>query len=441
MSLFHSEQEKLNQICQYLRKGFTPRTQWAVGIELEHLLVDASTMKRVFYDGERGVAEVLQRLLVELSATPIYEKDALLGMSTREFELSIEPGGQFEISLAKEPSLLTLRDHYFHALTQIHHVLDPMRLTLLPIGLDPWNTIEEIPLIPKERYHIMDQTMGNISEAARAMMRQTCALQISIDVENEKDWIRKFRVLFALSPILYTLFDSIALQNGSSPAKYNVRQEIWRKTDPVRTGVVPGIFRTDFSLEDYAKWLLNIPVLFLPADDGIHHEEKSFSLSEALDEAKTAGQADDFIMHGISVTFPDVRYKQFLEVRMMDSLPDPWAFAAAAMLRGLFYDDDVFAELEALFTPFQSEWIPRGKDAGRDNGIQGYYHSDYFVNWGLRLLKMAERGLCEEEKDLLKPLQKLWSNLDTPRIYIERMAKQQGWTAAFASLTEGKKHA
>lgn len=435
--------EKIERIAAYFRSGEKARKDIALGMELEHFVLDEKTKRRIPFCGPEGVhdslLEVIKRKCVaSYTDRVIREGDILLGVDTPDFAVSIEPGAQFEVSLQRNLDIASLEARYLEAIDCVGGIFRMKGQSLLAMGYDPQTRIEEIDLLPKDRYRIMNRYLGEHGMYSRNMMRQSCALQVIVDYTSEADFVRKYQALSAMVPIFYTLFDSTAHFEGAPVKKHNMRQEIWRGTDPARTGIPKFAFDPDLQYEAYAEWILDLPTLFVPVvgDDGKVKdcETGDETLETLLDRAKDTAQADAWIEHALSIVFPDIRLKRYLEIRVMDEVPAPFAFGAAALFKGLLYDDDVLDQLVETFREADWNIVERGKNSGRDNGIQGYYFKDYFANWGMKLLDMAQGGLPEEEHRYLEPLRKLWGNLDTPRSLFERIEKEKGLRAAIEAF-------
>lgn len=434
MNRMLTEEEKRRQITNVIRAGYTDRIRWQVGPEIEHFVLDRQSGKRILYPGENGIEGILRAFAQRHTDwTTTWEEGHLLALEKLGSSITLEPGAQLEFSLAPSESVAIIQRRYQAMLDDLYEILDPLGYMLVTIGLDPFNAVEDIPLLPKSRYHMMDAYLCNTGDLARTMMRKSAALQVSVDVGSDRDFCSKYRVLTALSPILYTLFDSAVDNEGKRLTTYNARQEIWRRTDPARTGFPADVFSADFGVDRYADWVLSAPPIFLPKDGKVVATGNR-PLHELLDEAKDEEELDRFVRHGMSIVFPDVRAKQVMEIRMMDSIAAPYAFGAMALFKGLLYNMDTLRRLEERFTPMQADWVERGKNAGRDNGIQAYYHGDYFAHWGTALCAMAREGLSEQEAAFLVPLEKMWNNLDTPRLEIERLVEREGWTETLRKL-------
>lgn len=433
MSLFQSQAEKRRLITRRIREGYKDRIRWMLGPEIEHLVVDDAG-RRIMYPGADGVEGILQALAARhLDWTVIAPNGHIIGLESATNAISLEPGAQFEFSLPPASTATELFASYRKAVADVYEVLEERGAHLVTLGLDPTNAVDAIPLIPKTRYAIMDEHMGARGSLSRVMMRKSCAFQLSIDVGSDADFITKYRLLVALSPILYTLFDSAVDDEGVRLDSHNFRQEVWSHTDPVRSGFPAQVFDEAFSVDAYADWVLSVPPIFrMEGEDVVRTGDRP--LSDVLDDVATIEEAEALVMHGMSIVFPDVRAKRVLEIRAMDSVAPAYAFGAAALIKGLFYNRENLNTLSDLFTPMTAQWVERGKRSGRDHGIQGYYHSDYFANWGLGLIRLARRALNPDEAALLDPLERLWDNLDTPKSELSRWVDREGWPQALSHI-------
>lgn len=426
---YQNREEMKQDLLAVFASGCKAREDFALGVELEHFLVHRGRMQRVYYDEPGGVREVLEKLVDQEGMEPIFIDGHLMGAQDDKTAISLEPGAQFELSLNKNPSIPALREEYRQSLEKVYRVLDPMDLALVRLSLDPVHSPEEIPLIPKDRYRIMTAYMGERGKYSTTMMRLTCSLQFSIDYADEADFIKKYQTLTWMAPILYTLSDGALLHLGQPSEDYNLHQEVWRFTDPDRTGILPGVFDEDFGWGTYADWLLDRPLLFIPEAEG-SREVGDMTLAEALSQAKSREEADRIIQHALTIVFPDIRLKKYLEIRVLDQVPPAWGLAFAALIKGLFYDQENLDQLAALAQGTNERNVERGKDAGRDNGLQGYYFSDYFAHWGIRLAELAKKGLPAEEQVLLQPLLDGMNALENPRYLFEQTYKAKGFDEA-----------
>lgn len=425
MRMKRTRQEKIDRIVDRIKSDKMPG-QGQLGIEMEHMIVDRETGQRIFYEGQPGVLEILEELAQMPGLEPVRINGHIAGVRNEDMAVSIEPGAQFELSIPQARDIKTLEERAQKGYNLLLPVLEKYGYGMMALGADPDNQALDVPIIAKERYRIMNNWLGAHGPHSRKMMRLSCALQVSIDYFGPEDFQKKYRILTAMVPILYTLTDTVSRLSGNKLDKFNARQEIWRGTDPDRTGLIPTSFEEDFSFASYADWLLDRVILFrLEGEEEV--ETGDMTLSQAMDQAESEEEWGGLIDQALGIVFPDIRVKGFLEIRPMDALPLDLSLAVTAMIKGLFYDMNNLDRLDRKFKTVSIDLVERGMDSGRDNGIHGYYLSDYFANWGIKLLDLAQEGLSEEEKAYLAPLRNLWSHLETPRISYEKTEEEEGW--------------
>lgn len=199
------------------------------------------------------------------------------------------------------------------------------------------------------------------------MMKGTCAVQVTIDFTSEEDCIRKYRIGSALSPILYTMYDNSYIFESEVYENYSVRQHIWENTDLDRSGVLKTAFDKDFSYGKYADYILNNNIIFTD-DDGVLASTGD-SLFKDIFDPEVHG--DEEIYHAISIVFPDLRLKRYLEFRMMDAVPYPLNLSAAALIKGLMYSDENLDRLDELFKDISYADVQAGKTSASKYGMNG----------------------------------------------------------------------
>lgn len=405
------KEEKLERIINIFRSGEKNKKDFKVGMEIEHFIVDKDTLEPFSYYGEKGVKETLLDLSKDLNKEKLnIEGEDIFGYSKDEYDVSIEPGAQFEISINRKDDVCCLEKIYSKAINDVTRVLDKKNQRLLAIGYRPFKKLDEVDMIPRDRYHKMwkyfsDNGMGH------NMMLQTAAVQVAIDYSDEADFKKKYFIINAISPILYAIFDSIYLFEGEKiDKKHNKRAEIWYNTSPERTGIFKGV-TDDFGYEDYAKTILDLSPIYDIRTDKYCPKT---SLSELLDQDLTEEEINNYIIHSLSIVFPDVRLKNYIEIRSMDSLPADLSFSAAALLKGILYSEDI-DEIYSWFKNINDKTIIGGVNGIINNGLEAYYASDYVVNWALKLIDFAENSISNCEKKYLIGLREMIENMDTPK--------------------------
>lgn len=410
------------RIVAYLRSGEDRREDFRIGVEFEHFVIDRATGKTVSYYGPQGVEESL-RDIHKQGWNEYYNDEYLLGLDKGPFTISTEPGSQFEISIEAQKDIKNLEEKYLEFFQQVLKTFEDKNQILVALGYHPITKIDDIKILPKKRYGYMyDYFKKRGGTLAHNMMKGTAAVQVTIDFENEEDFILKSRVANALSPILYTLYDNSYIFEGDIYPKRNIRQKIWENTDKDRSGIVPTVFDLDFSYRKYAEYILNNPVIFLDREGVLEGTgEKPFY--EVFDPDK---DGDEMIYHAMSIVFPDVRAKRYLEIRMMDAVPYPLNFSAVALIKGLFYHEENLNRLSKRIENITREDVLRGKESSEELGMQGNYLGQTFREWGIELIKMAVEGLDEEEKHYLEPLEVLVEEGVNRRDLFEETYQKEG---------------
>ena len=414
-------------IADYLRSGSKGPRDGAcgmLGFELEHVMLRASpegSPAPAEYEGPQGVAELLRRLRPHYDAS-LLEGDQLVGLARPGETVTTEPSFQTEISAGPYGSVAELAREYRRWRSWVDPIVDELGLSLPELGYNPTAPAAELPLSPKFRYACMDRYLGAIGGYGPQMMRGSASLQISIDFADERDAIRKLRVANALGPILALMLDNAPVHEGR-PRRYNLaRTRIWQGVDPARCGVVPGSLGRDFSFERYADWVLGVPAILVPDEsspEGWRYVGGQTFAAVYRDREMTRAEVE----HALSMEWPDVRVKTYLEIRQPDAVPAPYAFAYAALVKGLFYSEASLSALEGELSQagseggFVSEWdVMAAKDALILDEKGGYGASVYdrpVGAWADLLLRLARQGLDTEEAAYLGPLDELVSSRET----------------------------
>lgn len=329
-----------------LAAGNKPRDRWRIGSEHEKFVFARDTLAPVPYEGERGISAILGRL-GRFDWKPKYEGGKIIALVQDGASITLEPGGQFELSGAPLAHLHeTCREVHVH-LAQVKAVGDELGIGFLGMGFHPTARRDEIPVMPKQRYDIMRAYMPKRGSLGLDMMLRTCTVQVNLDFASEADMVKKFRVGLALQPVATALFAASPFTEGRPNGYLSWRSQIWTDTDPDRTGMLPFVFEDGFGFERYAEYMLDVPMYFVERD-GVMHDASGQSFRDFLDGRLPAlpgarPRLKDWEDH-LTTAFPEVRLKTFLEMRGADG--GPWARLCAlpAFWVGLLYDD---AALEA----------------------------------------------------------------------------------------------
>ena len=362
--------ENLDAMTGLLSRGDKDPAGKKIGFELERILLD-SQGAAVPFAGEHGVSALLQELARDRAEEEkVYIDGHLLGLNYQvetssgpiDLAVSLEPAAQIEVAAGPARAVKTLYEAVEAFDTQLARALAAVGLTgarLVPVGYNP--TVAdpaELPLIPKERYRDMDAYLSRRGRYARDMMRGTASTQVSLDYESEEDCQRIYRMATLLGPLFAFLFDNAPVFRGK-PTPGMARSRIWHHVDVDRCGIVPGALE-GLSFEDYVLWVSNVkPILFTDAA----HVTTSTGAAYTRDIMSARPLAKDELAHLLSMVFPNVRLKGFVELREMDSLPPRLAAACTSFTGALFYDRCLEAKLAFRLRT----WMPHGFDGMDEN--------------------------------------------------------------------------
>jgi glutamate--cysteine ligase len=333
-----------DQLVQSLESGGKPREQWRVGTEHEKFGFRREDFGPVSYEGPRGIKRLLEAMAGLLGWQPILDRGQIIGLTDPIGlgAISLEPGGQFELSGAPVETIhQTAREVNGH-LAQVRECADPLGIGFLGLGTSPKWTRAETPVMPKSRYEIMANYMPKVGGHGLDMMFRTCTIQANLDFGDEADMVKKMRVGLALQPVATALFANSPFLEGKPNGFFSYRAEIWRDTDPNRTGMLPFAFEEGFGFERYVDWALDVPMYFVKRGD-TYHDVAGASFRDLLDGKLAAlpgerATLSDWKNH-LSTLFPEVRLKSYLEMRGADGGSGRRITALAAFWVGLLYDD------------------------------------------------------------------------------------------------------
>jgi glutamate--cysteine ligase len=383
-----------------------PRSQWLVGAEFERHLLD-NNGRPVPYGGAHGIKWLLERL-VSAGWTPTVEEGNLIGVThPNSSSVTLEPGGQFELSGAPATSISALEAEargFYELIAKLTAGLD---IHQAAIGFTPYADIDDIEWMPKGRYVIMREYLIEKGELAHHMMKGTCAVQASYDFSNEADAARKVALSWRIGPIITAMFANSPVMSGREAGCMSYRGRVWRHTDPDRTGF--PISAANFSFVSWVDYLLDVPMMFIKAN-GMWQSAGGRTFREWT-QAPIAGRMpdwNDWELHMTSV-FPEVRIKRQIEVRGADCVSLPLAVSFAAMFQGLFYCGDVVDETLALGERFIQHGTPEDRyDEACWRGLEGTIGGRSIASWAEDVLTLAARGLdrcTPEDRHWLRPLE------------------------------------
>jgi glutamate--cysteine ligase len=396
--------EKKEDLIRYFEEGGKPRAQWRVGSEYEKVVVRNSDGTAIPYSGAGGVEDLLQRMAADYGFEPEDEHGHILALKGDRSAITLEPGGQIELSGEQCDSIHCAYDEFATHVQQLIEVTSQIGATLLGLAMQPVSRIDQIELLPKARYHIMYPYMARKGKLGQRMMKQTAGVQANLDYVDEADAMRKLRVSMAIVPLLYAIFANSPLSDGGLNGYHSFRGHIWTDTDNERSGVPEFIFRQDCSFEDYAEYALDVPMYFLIRN----HEyidltqPPGLTFRQYLERGygRERATVEDWTNH-LTTIFTEVRLKRYVEIRTADSQPPQFMLALPALLKGTLYDDDCIAGAWDLVKRWGYRERLEITDAAHKHGLDARAGKIKLQELGYELMQIAARGL-ERQRALNK---------------------------------------
>jgi len=334
------------QLIAYFEAGCKPRDLWRVGTEHEKFAYTVNDLRPLPYDGERSIRALLDGLVERYGWEAIRENGNTVALSHDGCNVSLEPGGQFELSGAPVETIHQTCAEVQQHLAQIKSIAQPLGISLVGLGFQPKWSRADTPWMPKARYRIMRAYMPKKGELGLDMMLRTCTVQVNLDYESEADMVRKFQVSLALQPIATALFANSPFSDGKPNGFLSYRSHVWTDTDSDRCGILPFVFEPGMGFERYVDHVLDVPMYFVYRDgEYIDASGQSFRdfmagrLPALPGELPTTGDWADHV----ATLFPEVRLKRYLEMRGADAGPWHSLCALPALWVGLLYDAESLA--------------------------------------------------------------------------------------------------
>lgn len=388
------------QLVEWLERGNKPKSAWRIGTEHEKFIYHLSDLSPVAYDEPKGVGALL-RNLQRFGWRPVREKETTIGLiDDTGASISLEPGGQIELSGAPLETIHQTCDEVHEHLRQVKAINAELGLGMIGLGFHPSWRREDVPWMPKGRYGIMSAYMPKRGALGLDMMLRTCTIQTNLDFESEADMVKKFRVSLALQPIATALFANSPFTEGKPNGFQSYRSHIWTDTDPDRTGDLPFVFDDGFGFEAYVDYMLTVPMYFVYRDGYIDASGQSFrdfmngTLPALPGEAPTMADWEDHM----TVAFPEVRLKRYLEMRGADGGPWRRICALPALWVGLLYDTGA---LDAAWDLVKS-WTAQDRAILRAevprHGLATPFQNGTVGDLAARVLEIAEAGLGARAK-------------------------------------------
>ncbi|HKJ65876.1 MAG TPA: glutamate--cysteine ligase [Desulfopila sp.] len=383
-------------LVAHLESGSKTREEWRIGTEHEKFGFNLDDLSPLRFDGDSGIAALLKGLCSRFLWKPVEEDGKIIALKSEMGAITLEPGGQIELSGAPLENLHQTCDEVHVHLHQVKTIAEPMGVGFLGMGFTPLWSREQMEWMPKERYRIMRRQMPKVGSLGIDMMLRTATVQVNLDFNGEADMVQKFRVSLALQPLATALFANSPFCQGKPNGFLSYRSSVWRHTDPSRCGMLPFVFEDGMGFERYVQYMLDVPMYFVQRQgrmiDAAGQSFRDFlagRLPALPGEVPTIVDWEDHL----TTAFPEVRLKQYLEMRGADGGNWNNLCALPAFWVGLLYDNDCLDAAWELVRRWSAEQRLQLRHDAPRLGLKAKTPSTTLQELALEVLAIAEQGL------------------------------------------------
>lgn len=413
--------ENCDDLKGYLVRGGKPEEEWGVGLEVEKLILDRETGEAAPYERIRDLLSCLEGTL---GWEGIYDGENLVGLQGGNSSVTLEPGGQIELSGRLCRDINCSQRDLDRYIGQIVSVAKEQGLCFLGLGAQPFTPLEQIEWLPKKRYDVMGPYMLQTGDMGQRMMKQTAGTQVNLDFSDEQDCARKVRLAQLLTPVFYALFANSPILEDRPSGSLSIRGEIWSRTDADRCGLIDQLLKSGAGFSDYVNYALDVPLYFLQRDGQLYDLTASrFTFRQYLESGYRSYRAtlSDWETH-LSTLFPEVRLRPQVEVRTADSLPPRMAASVAGLIKGLLYNEEALQLIERLLGDLGDEEFREVYRASWKMGLKTPFRDGNLCEVSAELLAEARRSLHRQfseklsdsdESHFLDPLDELVAKRET----------------------------
>ena len=396
--------ERFEQLAELVESGCKPKQDWRIGTEHEKFGWLTDSRRPLPYAGDRSIKALFDGLTAQHGWEPMSEGDNVIGLKRGGATISLEPGGQFELSGAAVETLNETAAELQNHLDEVRGIADPLGIRFMGLGAAPEWRHDDMPVMPKGRYRLMTDYMGRVGTHGTQMMYRTCTVQVNLDYASEADMVKKLRVSLALQPVATALFASSPFFDGKLNGHKSWRSRIWRGLDNSRTGMLPFAFKGDFGFQAYVDWVLDVPMYFVYRDgkyiNALGQSFRDFLKGELPALPGEKPTLSDWADH-MTTVFPEARVKKYIEMRGADMGDQAHVVALPAFWVGLMYDQTALDAAWDLVKGFDAETREALRVAASVDGLAGEAEGVKLIDLaraavGLSHAGLAARGLGEE---------------------------------------------
>ena len=394
---------KKKDLLEYFFKGIKSKNDLKIGVEHEKFALNKETLKPLTYDKSFGINDFFDQL-INLGWSPIKEgvPEKIIALKKNSEFITLEPGGQIELSGAPLSDIHQTCSETTSHLNELKRLSIKNDFILLGIGVEPNLSLNDFPWMPKDRYSIMKNYMLKAGTLGHHMMKRSCTSQVNFDYFSEEDMVNKFRILLNFESIGTAIFANSPFDQGKVSKYKSLRSHFWHHTDKDRTGITPFVFNKNFNFETYTNYAINVPMYFIKRNNK-YIDMTGITFGDFLQGKKNKTNKlfepliQDWIDH-LSTLFPQVRLKQYLEVRSMDACSWNEICAPAAFWTGIIYDEVSLQDSLNLMKDWTNEERLMLNLNVPEKGLDTKFRDKKVLDIARELLEISEKGLLRRNK-------------------------------------------
>ena len=433
--------ESFDQLAAMMESGNKPRSEWRMGTEHEKFGWLAGSHKPLPYAGDASISALFEGLAERFGWERVREGGEVIGLQRNGANISLEPGGQFELSGAAVANMHETAAELRNHLEEVAAIADPMGVRFMGIGAAPDWTHDDMPRMPKGRYRLMTDYMGRVGTHGTQMMYRTCTVQVNLDYASEADMVKKLRVALALQPVATALFASSPFFEGQPNGHRSWRSRIWRGLDDSRTGMLPFVFQGDFGFQAYVDWVLDVPMYFVYRDgkyiNALGQSFRDFLKGELPALPGELPTLSDWADH-MTTVFPEARVKKYIEMRGADCGDEAHINALPAFWVGLMYDQTALDAAWDLVKGFDAETREGLRVAASVSALKGEAGGVKLHDLARAAVALSHAGLAARGLDEEKFLAPLVAAVESGEVQADRWLRlyQGEWGGSLAPIYE-----
>ncbi|OYU18907.1 MAG: glutamate--cysteine ligase [Rhodobacteraceae bacterium PARR1] len=415
--------ERFEQLVELVESGNKPKSEWRIGTEHEKFGWLTDSRKPLPYAGDRSIKALFDGLTALHGWEPMSEGGNVIGLKRGGATVSLEPGGQFELSGAAVENLNETAAELQNHLDEVRGIADPLGIRFMGIGAAPEWTNDQMPVMPKGRYRLMTDYMGRVGTHGTQMMYRTCTVQVNLDYASEADMVKKLRVSLALQPVATALFASSPFFDGKLNGHKSWRSRIWRGLDNSRTGMLPFAFEGGFGFQAYVDWVLDVPMYFVYRDgkyiNALGQSFRDFLKGELPALPGEKPTLSDWADH-MTTVFPEARVKKYIEMRGADMGDQAHVVALPAFWVGLMYDQTALDAAWDLVKGLDADTREGLRVAASVDGLAGEAGGVKIIDLARAAVGLSHAGLAARGLDEERHLAPLMQTLATGKTQADR---------------------